>query len=130
MQMKIDFKPDTIAVEVQPTSLEDEKITLGDIVSGMLTALAGTIKDYMKKHEPSEEDIADVHDNMVHLFNRVLNDVFPTVTPLGFELSDAGVLYAMDMIIHEAYEKGLTFDEAIAEYEKKAQEYVNVRKMS
>ena len=130
MQMKINFNPDTISVEVQPTTLEDEKISLGDIISGMLTALAGTIKDYMKKHEPSEDDIADVHDNMVHLFNCVLNDVFPTVKPLGFELSDAGVLYAMDMIVNDTYEKGMTFDEALAEYEKKAQEYVNVRKMS
>lgn len=130
MQMKIDFMPETIKLEVRPDSETDKNITLGDIVSGMLTALAGTVKDYIKRTEPDEDELADAYDNMNYLFGKVLNDVFPTIKTLGMELSDAGVFYAMDMIVHEAYEKGITFEEALAEYEKKAQEYVNVRKMS
>ena len=44
-----------------------------------------------------------------------------------FELSDAAMLYAEDMIIQMAEKKGMTFEEALKEYEDKAKAYVAER---
>lgn len=48
-------------------------------------------------------------------------------TDTGFELSDAAILYAEDQIIKRAEKKGISYEEALAEYEKKAQKYVAER---
>lgn len=45
----------------------------------------------------------------------------------GFELSDAALIYAEDMIIQSAEKKGMTFEEALKEYEDKAKAYVAER---
>jgi hypothetical protein len=46
--------------------------------------------------------------------------VFPDTQPRDFDLSDAGMLYAQDMIIDEAAKKGITYEEALQKYEEKA----------
>lgn len=130
--MQINIKFDKVGVEVSTIPEKNgEAVTLADIMTGMITGFTGIVGDYMAKNPPeNEEDVADVYDALVYIFNACLSKLFPDIKPLAFELSDAGVLYAMDQIINEAHEKGITFDEAIAEYEKKAGEYVNARKMS
>lgn len=45
----------------------------------------------------------------------------------AFELSDAAILYGEDQIIKRAEKKGITFEEALAQYEEKAKKYVAER---
>ena len=50
--------------------------------------------------------------------------VFPDVQPREFELSDAGLLYAQDMIISKAEKEGMTFEQALEKFESEAKAYV------
>ena len=67
------------------------------------------------------------------MFGRLFYKIFPEYAPeegKEFDLVDAAIIKAQDDIIKEAHKKGISFDEALHEYNEKAKEYVNARKMS
>lgn len=67
------------------------------------------------------------------MFGRCFYKIFPEYEPKEgeeFDLVDAAIIKAQDDIIKEAHKKGITFEEALREYNEKAREYVNARKMS
>lgn len=111
---------DGIITDVIPA--EDVQLTFDGIIAFCLAFMDAACKDYLKAHEGEEEYL---YDTMDVLFYRFMEKVFPDTQPREFDLSDAGLLYAQDMIIQEAAEKGMTYEEALKHYEEKAKAYVN-----
>ena len=89
-----------------------------------MSCMDGLIRDYLDQNEDEAEYMYDAVDA---LFYKFMEKVFPDIQPREFDLSDAGLLYAQDMIIDEAARKGITYDEALKSYEDKAKEYVRAK---
>lgn len=99
----------------------DVKLSFDGIIAFCMSFMEGACKDYLGVHK---DDAEDLYDSMDCLFYRFMERVFPEIQPRDFDLSDAGLLYAQDMIIEDAAKKGITYDEALRNYEDKAKEYV------
>ena len=99
----------------------DVKLSFDGIIAFCMSFMEGACKDYLSAHK---DDAEDLYDSMDCLFYRFMERVFPEIQPRDFDLSDAGLLYAQDMIIEDAAKKGITYDEALRNYEDKAKEYV------
>ena len=81
-----------------------------------------------------DEDVRfEISLRLEELFGRCFYKIFPEYAPNEdeeFNLVDAAIIKAQDDIIKEAHKKGITFEEALKEYNERAKEYVNARKMS
>lgn len=99
------------------------------IISFCMSFMESACVDFVDNHKDEAENL---YDSMDYLFYKFMERVFPDIQPREFDLSDAGLLYAQDMIINEAAKKGMTYDEALKHYEDKAKAYVkkNARMMS
>lgn len=106
------------------TFSEDVTMTFDGAVSFCLAFLESSVKQYLKD---KPEDAEGLYDTIDALFFKFMERAFPDIQPRDFDLSDAGLLYAQDQIIKRAAKKGITYEEALAEYEKKAKKYVNER---
>ena len=81
----------------------------------------------------SKEDRYEISILIEELFGRCFYKIFPEFAPKEgeeFNLIDAAIIKAQDDIINEAHKKGISFEEALQQYNDKAREYVNARKMS
>ena len=107
----------------------DVKLSFDDVIAFCMSFMESACNGYMEKHPGKGEEL---YDTMDYLFYRFMELVFPDIQPREFELSDAGLLYAQDQIIKRAEKKGITYEEALKQYEDKAKEYVkkNARLMS
>lgn len=106
--------------ELVPDS--DANLSFDGIIAFCMSVMESSVKDYLKHHPDS---IIDLYDALDVLFYKFMQRAFPEGTqPRDFDLSDAGLLYAQDMIIDDAAKRGITYDEALKEYEEKAKKYV------
>ena len=109
------------------TSLElDKKCQLDELIAIMFAVLDGATREVLEKAPQEVHDYTYEHYNAV--FDLFLRNVFPEAPEGYFELSDAALLYAQDKIIDEAEKKGITFEEALEKYEKRATEYVRQKR--
>lgn len=110
-------------------SEDDIRLSFDGIIAFSMSFMESACKDFLKANKDEAESL---YDSMDYLFYKFMERVFPDVQPREFDLSDAGLLYAQDMIINEAAKKGMTYDEALKHYEAKAKEYVkkNSRRLS
>ena len=116
--LKLKIEDDDI-VEVIPEG--DVKLSFDGVIAFCMSFMEHACKDYLNSHK---DDAEDLYDSMDYLFYKFMERVFPDTQPREFDLSDAGMLYAQDMIIDEAAKKGITYEEALQKYEDKAKEYV------
>ncbi len=102
-----------------------EEVDEGQATYENLTAiLFCIIENYTKQVlEAAPDDLDAIWDYIAGACDNLCIRCFPA-PERGFELSDAAILYAEDQIIKRAEKKGITFEEALAQYEKKAQKYV------
>ena len=98
--------------------------TYDDIVSVSMSLLDSATSQFIKSGKMDREQKEHLYDVLDTLFFRFMERVFPDVQPREFELSDAGLLYAQDMIINLAEKEGLTFEKALKKFEKEARAYV------
>lgn len=100
----------------------DVKLSFDGVIAFCMSFMESSCKDYLKAYP---DDAEDLYDSMDYLFYKFMERTFPDIQPRDFDLSDAGLLYAQDQIIKRADKKGITFEEALKEYEDKAKEYVS-----
>ena len=83
--------------------------------------------------EVDTEDREALYMSLDAVLQRFLLDMFPEFELADdekFTLSDAALIKAQDDIINEAHKEGITFNEALARYEREAEEYFNAGKVS
>ncbi len=119
-------------VEDRVDDLKFENAAEGEATYEFLTAVLFCIAENLTLQV--KEDIGDdpeqldqMYDYLAGVCDQLLTRTFPDIQPAGFGLSDAAVLYAEDQIIKRAAKKRITFEEALAEYEQKARDYVAKR---
>lgn len=111
-------------------SHKDEKISYGEILATLFCTLEASTKTLKK--DLNEEESIFLSQQLEEMFGRCFYNIFPEYLndKDAFDLCDAAIIKAQDDIIKEAEKKGVTFQEALKQYNEKAQEYVNARKMS
>ena len=117
-----------IIIEADPervTSIAIEDADEGQASYENLTAILFCIIENFTAQviKENQDEINDIWDYVAGACDRLCIKLFPEPDS-KFELSDAAILYAEDQIIKRAEKKGITYEEALAEYEKKAQSYV------
>lgn len=113
---------DGYITEVIPDS--EVKLSFDGTIAFCMSFMESACKEYLQDHS---EDAESLYDCLDALFFKFMERAFPEVQPRDFELSDAGLLYAQDKIIEEAEKKGISYKEALQQYEDKAKEYVRSR---
>ena len=126
MELKLKVEDGNI-IEIIPEG--DVKLSLDGVIAFCMSFLESTCKTYVNEYPDTAEDL---YDSLDYFFYKFMERTFPDIQPRDFDLSDAAVLYAQDQIIKRAEKKGITFEEALKQYEDKAKEYVkkNARMMS
>ena len=122
--MKLELKVDDDGVITEVVPMGDVKLSFDGIIAFCMSFMESACKGYLQSHTESETADEDLYDVMDYLFYKFMERTFPDVQPREFDLSDAGLLYAQDKIIEEAAKKGISYDEALEKYEKRAKEYV------
>lgn len=120
----IDKRNDEVTVEFK------ESTSFIDAVDLVMTGLEALVGHFIDTTGMEIEDKERLYDDIDSLFGKFLQKVFPDINPREFDLTDAAIVKAQDEIINDAHARGITFDEALREYEDKAKEYIDARKMS
>lgn len=101
------------------------RVSLDSLISGLFCVMDGITKGFLENHPDAHDDLYEHYNGVFDLF---LRRVFPEPPEGYFELSDAALLMAQDQIIEEADKKGISFQEALDKYEKRAKEYLRQKK--
>lgn len=113
-----------LITEVVPES--DAKLSLDGTIAFCMGFMEAAIKDFGSKKE-NIPFLTDLYDSLDALFYTFMERTFPGIQPRDFELSDAAVLYAQDMIIEKANSEGVSFKKALKQFEEEAKAYVRQR---
>ena len=127
-----------IILKVDESTLKDiqfEDMAKGDVTYNNLLAINLSLMEAFTKHfmeevlkEEPEADFTGLYDDLNTLFDMFLRRTFPEVRPLAMDLSDAAILYAQDKIVEIAEKKGISYEEAMEKFEKKAKEHIRQRR--
>ena len=112
--------------QVKALNIEDGKCSLDELIAILFEVLDAGTRKVLEKAPDEVKSYTYEHFNAI--FDLFLRNVFPEAPEGYFELSDAALLYAQDKIIDEAEKKGITFEEALEKYEKRATEYVRQKR--
>lgn len=123
MKLILTEKAGEVLVETMATE-EDEVVTLPDAVAYCLSGIHGMCNAVLEHAE--EPEIQELHDYMTGVFSLFMERVFPGRAEFG--LSDAALIKAQDDIIKEAMKSGKSVEEAVAEYNKAADDYFKEHK--
>jgi hypothetical protein len=119
-----------LIIETDKESVKDihldseEAVSFDDLLAILFCVLENLVTNIMKDNDADEELKLSLYEHFAAIFDKFLGRVFPDVAPEPFSLSDAGLLYAQDQIIKRAEKKGISYEEALAQYEEKARKYV------
>lgn len=127
-----------IILKVDEASLEDIKIedaAKGDVTYNNLLAINLSLMEAFTRHfmeevlkDNPDMDFTGLYDDLNTLFDAFLQRTFPEIKPLAMDLSDAALLYAQDKIVEIAEKKGLTYEEAMEKFERRAKEHIRQRR--
>lgn len=106
-----------------------EGMLFSETFSLLMQALEAVSREVVKDITDTE-DRETIFDAIDAAFGQFLRSVFPDIDPHEFDLTDAAIVKAQDEIINDAHKRGITFEQALKEYEDKAKEYIDARKMS
>lgn len=101
----------------------DTKLSLDGAIAFSMAFMETVIRDFGSKKE-NIPYLTDLYDSLDAIFYTFMERTFPGIQPRDFELSDAAVLYAQDMIIELAEKEGIPFEKALKKYENEAKAYV------
>lgn len=106
-----------------------EPVTYDDVLAILFCVLENLTADLIEAEKMDDDAKLSLYEHFTAIFEKFLDRLFPDIAPAPFDLSDAAVLYAQDQIIKRAEKKGISFDEALKQYEDKAKAYVeNLRR--
>ena len=118
MKLIITEKDGQVLVATEATE-ENEQSTLPEAIAYMLSGMHGMCAHII--NEADEAEIQELHDYMTGVFSLFMERVFPGRAEFG--LSDAALIKAQDDIIAQAIKDGKSVEEAVAEYNQKAEDY-------
>lgn len=107
---------------------DGESVTYDDLLAIFLSVLENATTQFIKAAKLTKEQREHLYDVLDSLLFTFMERTFPDIQPRDFDFSDAAILYAQDKIIDEAEKKGISFNEAMEKYEKRAKEYVRQKK--
>lgn len=128
MEIKITRVDDTVEVECFNGAAENNAMGYPEIVAMIMAALDGATITMLKDCDEKQRSV--LYDSLDNVFSNFLSRVFPEIDPEEFTLIDAAIVKAQDEIINDAFERGISLDDALKEYHDKALEYVNQRRMN
>ena len=118
--MKIIIETEGNSVMLGVENLEEsEKGTLPDVIAPLMGGVEAMCFAVLEDAE--EAEIQELHDYMTGVFSLFMEKVFPGRAEFG--LSDAALIKAQDDIIKQAIADGKSIEDAVADYNKKADEY-------
>lgn len=106
-----------------------EGMLYSEVFATLMQSLEAVTRETVKDITDAE-DREIIFDTIDAAFGQFLRNVFPDIDPHEFDLTDAAIVKAQDEIINDAHKRGITFEQALKEYEDKAKEYIDARKMS
>lgn len=118
---------ETMTLKVKEGQIVDVEVGPGvqldfdGIIAFSMSFMDSAVRDYVQNHPEHTEDL---YDSIDYLFYKFMERCFPDTQPRDFDLSDAGLLYAQDCIIADAAKRGISYEDALKEYEDRAKEYV------
>ena len=98
----------------------DGQATFENVMAIIFCVVENIIKNTV---DANPDDYNEIWDYVSGACDQLCLRCFPE-SEGSFDLSDAAILYAEDQIIKRAEKKGISYEEALAQYEKRAQEYV------
>ena len=126
MQIKINrFNDESVTIDFKP-AVGEEYPTFEETLHMMFSALDGILHRFLddKKIRKNWEFREHIYDQLDYLFDALLTNVFPEIKPNEFDMTPAAIVYAQDMMIKEAAEEGISYQEALERYEQKAKDYI------
>lgn len=127
MEIKIIKIGEDVSVDCFSGAPEQEQFGYSDVVGMLMAALDGTTRTILEKCNAKERDL--LYDQLDTIFGNFLTRLFPEIDPEEFTLIDAAIVKAQDEIINDAYERGLSLEDALKEYHDKAVDYINQRRL-
>ena len=126
MEVKITRIDDSVEVQCTNGAPESEPMVYSEIVSLLFAALDGATTTLLKSCDDKQKGL--LYDQLDGVFDAFLSKVFPEFDTDEFTLIDAAIVKAQDEIINDAFERGISLEEALEEYQNKALDYVNERR--
>ncbi len=114
------------APDAEPMTAKDVEPMLMSAYEAVISRVLDEIKRNVSEDQ-QEAVYRGTYEHLVLVFDAFLQKLFPNMNQTGFDFTDAALIYAQDQIIKEAEQKGISFEDAIKNYEKKAQEYIAER---
>lgn len=128
MEIKITRIDDEVEIQFFSGKAEKEQMGYSDIVVMLLSALDGATKPVLEECSDTERE--KLYDYIDAVFGSFLVKNFPEINPEEFTLTDAAIVKAQDDIINEAFDKGMSLQDALEKYENLAAEYVAQRRLN
>lgn len=101
------------------------KATFENVSAVLFCLLENFTKQVIDSIKDDESEMDSLFSFIAGACDNLCDRCFPDMmNEEEFGLSEAAILYAEDQIIKRAEKKGITFEEALAQYEKKAKKYV------
>lgn len=114
--------------QVKSISIKDGKCTYDNLTAILFGVLDGATKTVLDANPEDEEMKAFLYEHFNGLFELFLRKVFPDPPKGYFDLSDAALIYAQDLVVNEAEKKGISFEDALDKFENRAKEYVRQKR--
>lgn len=126
MEIKIVKIGDRVEVECSSGAPETEQLTYDVVVGMLMAALDGATNTFIEDLNDGQK--SELYDRLDNVFGGFLKRVFPEIDPEEFTLIEAAIVKAQDEIINDAFERNISLEEALKEYEDKAKAYVEQRR--
>lgn len=128
MKIEITQIDDKVNVQCFNGAAENEPMGYSEIVSLLISALDGATRTLLKECDEKDEEM--LYDQLDGIFGAFLSKVFPNIKPDQFNLIDAAIVKAQDEIINDAFDRGISLEEALEEYQEKAIKYIEQRRIN
>ncbi len=123
--MKIIIESDKDKVtNVTFENADDGQACYENVTAIIFCVLENFTKQVINALGDNQEEIDGLWDYVAGACDQLCIRCFPEPSESSFELSDAALIYAEDQIIKRAEKKGISFEEALQQYEEKARKYV------
>lgn len=126
MEIRLVKVDDKVEVECSAGAPESEPMNYEHIVTMLMAGLDGATRTILKDSDEKLQSF--LYDQLDGIFGAFLERLFPNIDPDEFTLTEAAIVKAQDEIINEAFNREITLEEALKEYEDKAKAYVEQRR--
>lgn len=122
-----------VQVSFEESELAAEPVPYDELVAMLLGATQAITDSTLNRFKGTKEERKQfrnfLYDSLDEVFTKFLEKMFPEINPNEFDLSSAAIVKAQDEIIEDAHKNGITYKQALKNYEKKASDYIKQRRL-